>query len=160
MHYSKSTRNGDHGPPACDLGEVRRIVEKLVALDQASPALLSDAVQEALERIHHEAVDRQHRTCGQRLYIEMKGGEWARLLDVPVDVCAQVVEDVVLRHTRRQIIEEVLDAYLDEIDTSDRPEPLPDQFVERFAATVVHEPVVFGRICAAALQAVATEAVP
>ncbi|MFZ1932486.1 MAG: hypothetical protein WCB27_00015 [Thermoguttaceae bacterium] len=159
MHYSKSTRNGDHGPPACDPAELRRIVAKLVALDQASAALLSDAVQEALVRIHNEVVDRQHCTCGQRLYIEAKGMEWAGLLDVPVDVCEQVVEDVVLR-PRWHIIEEVLDAYLDDIDTGGRPEPLPNQFVERFAATVVHEPVVFGRICAAALQAVATEAVP
>jgi hypothetical protein len=159
MNYSKYIRNGDRSPPACDLGELRRIVRKLVALDQAGPALLSDAIQEAWGRIHNDAADRHHCTYGQRLYVEIRADEWATLLDVPKYACRQAVEDVMFR-TRWQIIEEVLDAYLDEIDTGGRPEPLPDQFVERLAATVVHEPVVFGRICAAALQAVATEAVP
>jgi len=98
----------------CD-DELRDILEKLVRIDQVSPALLEECLADCWHYANAEAGDLSRCTTGEYFYVHEMARRAARLLQLPDDVCLAAAQEAILR-TRRQIVREVVDGYLRRIE--------------------------------------------
>jgi hypothetical protein len=77
------------------------VIVDVARLDAAGH--LEDCVGDAWERVRHDVQDGRHRPIGASIYVGLIADRVAKLLDLLVEECEGVAEEVLLRPRRRII---------------------------------------------------------